>query len=68
MGSIREALRAGTYPATAATAIRSVASSINVIGSPDVTPNNRRGSPDQSDLSIAGLVKRVERIPLPKEI
>ena len=41
IGSIRDALQAGIYPATAATAISSAPIPINVTGSPGVTPNNR---------------------------
>ena len=41
IGSILDALHAGIYPATAATAINNAPTSTNVAGSPVVIPNNR---------------------------
>ena len=41
IGSIREARRAGKYPASAATPVRITSIPANVTGSLDVTPNSR---------------------------
>jgi hypothetical protein len=60
MGSIRDALQAGMYPARAETAVSTSAIPANVAGSPAVTPNNKLPKPLESAREAANPKNQTE--------